>query len=222
MKYPIYEHFYAFQGEGNHMGIAAYFIRLYGCPLQCPWCDSAGTWHKDYVPEQISKLNENEIGELLQNHKFKFVVITGGEPAIFDLFAITGLKGIRFHLETSGAFKIKGNFDWITVSPKWDKMPLPENILLANELKIIVEDENSIQKWIDAIPEILNNQNIWLHPEWSQKNNPKVLNSISSWVKESEYNFRAGYQLHKLYKVDNLDTNSKPLTPLGGKIENGY
>lgn len=202
------------------MGRAAYFIRLYGCPLQCKWCDSAGTWHKDWVPNHIEKMDEVEIFRLFNNDN-GFVVLTGGEPAIFNLSPLTNyIKShsyIPIHLETSGAFPIKGEIDWITVSPKWSKLPLIENLKKANEIKIIVEDADSIRKWVEIIGET--NVPVWLHPEWSQRNNPEILDSISKYVKYRSGNFRAGYQLHKLYMVDSLDKNSKPVTPLGG-IEN--
>lgn len=226
MKYPIYEHFYAFQGEGIHTGLAAYFIRLYGCPLKCGWCDSAGTWHKDWNPNHIDKLESQELLELIKkNNKNGFIVLTGGEPSIFDLNplidCVKSELNIKFHIETSGAFHIKGNVDWITVSPKWDKLPLPENLDKADEIKIIVENQDSIQQWVEIIGKNLSIP-VWLHPEWSQRNNPEVLNSISGYIKRNGGNFRAGYQLHKLYKVDSLDMNSKPLIPLGGNKNNGY
>lgn len=221
MKYPIYEHFKAFQGEGIHMGKSAYFVRMYGCPLKCKWCDSAGTWHKDWVPDHIKKMDEPEIFKLF-NRENGFVVLTGGEPAIFNLRPLTDyIKShsyIPIHLETSGAFPISGDIDWITVSPKWSKLPLIENIKKASEIKIIVENPDSINKWIEIIGEP--NIPIWLHPEWSQRNNPEILDSISNYVKRYGGNLRAGYQLHKLYNVDSLDENSKPLIPLGGTKNN--
>lgn len=221
MKYPIYEHFKAFQGEGCHMGRAAYFIRLYGCPLQCKWCDSAGTWHKDWVPNRIEKMDEVEIFRLFNNDN-GFVVLTGGEPAIFNLLPLTDyIKShsyIPIHLETSGAFPIKGDIDWITVSPKWSKLPLVENLEKANEIKIIVENPDSVRDWVKIIGKL--NIPVWLHPEWSQRNNPEILDLISNYVKRYGGNFRAGYQLHKLYNVDLLDKNSKPLIPLGGTNNN--
>lgn len=226
MKYPIYEHFYAFQGEGIYMGSAAYFIRFYGCPLKCSWCDSAGTWHKDWVPSIIDRLEPPEILELIEkNNKNGFIVLTGGEPSIFDLDPLIDcLKSklnIKIHIETSGAFPISNNIDWITLSPKWSKLPLQENLKKANEIKIIVEDRDSIQKWMEVIGKNMGIP-VWLHPEWSQRNNIEVLNSISEYIKENGNNFRAGYQLHKLYKVDSLDINSKPLVPIGGNKNNEY
>jgi organic radical activating enzyme len=147
------------------------------------------------------------------------VVFTGGEPAIFDLTEVTNYikncSNIRTHIETSGAFDIKGRFDWITVSPKWNKLPIIKNIEIANEIKIIVEDEFSIEKWLNKIS-FSSKSLIWLHPEWSQRNNEKVLNIISNFVKKNGGQYRAGYQIHKLYNVDLLDVNSKPIIPLGG------
>lgn len=226
MKYPIYEYFYSFQGEGAHTGAAAYFIRFYGCPLKCSWCDSAGTWHKDWLPKHIHKLDSKDLLKIIKNNnKNGFIVLTGGEPSIFNLNPLINCVkselNIKFHIETSGAFVIKGGVDWITISPKWNQLPLSENLEKADELKIIVEDKDSIKKWVEIIginPSIP----VWLHPEWSQRNNPEVLNSISEYIKENGGNFRAGYQLHKLYKVDSLDVNSKPPIPLGGNKNNGY
>lgn len=226
MKYPISECFYAFQGEGIHSGSAAYFIRVYGCPLQCKWCDSAGTWHKSWAPDHIDRLEPLEIVELVKQHNKKgFIVLTGGEPSIFDLNPlITCIKAevdTKVHIETSGAFTIRGDVDWITVSPKWNRLPLPENIKKAHEIKIIVENKDSIEAWVEVIGNALTVP-IWLHPEWSQRHNPEVLDSISSYVKNHGGVFRAGWQLHKLYGVDLLDVNSKPPVPLGGDETYGY
>lgn len=223
MKYPIYEHFHSFQGEGDHCGKAAYFIRTYGCPLQCKWCDSAGTWHKNWVPNNIQKMNVQEIVNLTIE-KSGFIVITGGEPCVFNLEPLTNEfknVGKTVHLETSGAFQIKGSVDWLTVSPKWSKKPLEENVELANEIKLIVENKNSIELWLERL-KIQKNVSIWLHPEWSQRNNLEILNYISNFVKRNGSQFRAGWQLHKLYLADNLDENTKNNIPLGGEEKNGY
>lgn len=234
-KIPVHEKFYAFQGEGVHMGVSAYFIRTFGCPLACPWCDSAGTWHKDYVPKKVDRQDVYELAKTVDEISPSIVVITGGEPTIHktlpDLVeAIHGFGVYPVHLETSGAFSTEAKFDWITLSPKWSQVPLKEMLLRADELKIIVEHENSINEWMDRLLEIggeewmacRDSQPVWLHPEWSQRNNEKVLNSISEYVKASELDVRAGYQLHKLYQVDSLDAGSRELAPLGGDPERGY
>lgn len=209
-----------------HLGRSAYFIRLFGCPVHCPWCDSAGTWHPDYVPKDVERLSPRELAEAAETSGASFVVVTGGEPAIHDLSELTlalAEKGIGRHLETSGGFEIRGDFDWITLSPKWQKTALPENLQKASEFKLIVEDEDSIRKWIQSVgvyfvPEKV----VWLHPEWSQRGNTAVLESITNTVKDRGDPYRAGFQMHKLFKADLLDPNSRASAPLGGDEAKGY
>jgi 7-carboxy-7-deazaguanine synthase len=223
---PIYEYFYSWQGEGMHMGKAAFFIRTLGCPLQCSWCDSAGTWHPAYYPKKVQRFSVEVLTLKAKATACEFVVITGGEPAIHDLSLLTNMLkscALPSHIETSGAFPLKGDFDWITLSPKWSKLPLLENLQKANEIKIIVEEPNSIQKWMDCIGnQTTPGATIWLHPEWSQRTNPKVLNAISETVKAKGVPFRAGIQMHKYYKADEMDPNAVPMVPLGGNPKQGY
>ena len=207
------------------MGRAAFFIRTYGCPVHCPWCDSAGTWHKDWVPETIIRLPPDVLASSAKDTGASIAIITGGEPTVHDLTDLTtALKahGIEVHLETSGAFKLRGTVDWMTVSPKWYAKPTDENIISANELKIIVEEPDSIRRWWDVLAPNYNGCPVWLHPEWTQREDTRVLNAISEAVKAYPRRYRAGYQLHKLYNVDNLDSNSKPLIPIGGRRDLGF
>jgi organic radical activating enzyme len=229
MTLPIHEQFYTFQGEGVHSGRAAYFIRTFGCPVHCPWCDSAGTWHPDYIPKHITRLEPEALAREVAQTKAELTVITGGEPAIHDLGALTDALhavGQQTHLETSGAFPIRGSFDWITLSPKRWKLPLAENVARANEFKIIVDSVDAIPEYVDALTELgadLNEQNIvWLHPEWSQHSTPAVLDAITEWIKAHGAPYRAGWQLHKNYAADLMDRRSAPAAPLGGDPERGY
>ena len=221
---PIYERFFSWQGEGFHQGLSAYFIRTYGCPIKCSWCDSAGTWHSKFTPKRIKKIPVDELVIEAAKHEPNFVVITGGEPTIYNLNELTksfSQINIPIHLETSGAFKIRGHFNWITVSPKEDKLPLIDNINMANEIKIIVDEKDVIAKWIKIIPEITNVKYVWLHPEWSKRNDPQILNAITNYVKNYGAPFRAGYQIHKIFSADRADENTMPNVPLGGKINLG-
>ena len=61
--YPVYERFHSWQGEGTHLGKSAFFIRLHGCPVHCPWCDSAGTWHPDHKPENVERMNPDDLAD---------------------------------------------------------------------------------------------------------------------------------------------------------------
>jgi organic radical activating enzyme len=222
---PIYETFYAWQGEGVHMGRAAYFIRTFGCPVKCPWCDSAGTWHPDWVPDAIERISETDLADKVLATKAEFAVITGGEPAIHDLTAMTAelaFRNMPSHIETSGGFPIRGNFTWVTLSPKWAKPPLAENLARANEIKIIVESADSIERWWRSISEFIDHQVVWLHPEWSKRNDQSVLGAINEAVKGKGRPFRVGYQMHRLYNVDALDPGSRPNVPLGGNTLLGH
>lgn len=214
--YPVHETFYAWQGEGTHMGRAAFFIRLFGCPVHCPWCDSAGTWHPDFIPTKVDRLSPQDLVDKATAANGDFTVITGGEPAIHDLGPLTSLlkaAGQPVHIETSGAFPLSGEFDWITVSPKWQKAALPENLERANEWKLIIETPGCIERWESAIASHRKCQHVWLHPEWSKRSDPSVLNAISQWVKAHGSPFRAGLQAHKYYNVDQLDPNARPAQP---------
>ncbi|MCL4163753.1 UNVERIFIED_CONTAM: hypothetical protein GTU68_036863 [Idotea baltica] len=207
------------------MGRSAFFIRLFGCPVHCPWCDSAGTWHKDYTPKRVDRIGADILAERAKASGAEFVVITGGEPTVHDLSDLTRelrVRKISIHLETCGAFPIRGHIDWMTLSPKWQAVPLKENLKAASELKIIVEIESSIKDWIREIGSIDRTIPVWLHPEWSKRSNEEVLSSITEWVKVNGAPFRAGIQAHKFFKADLLDPDSRKATPLGGDLELGY
>ncbi|NCG08215.1 MAG: radical SAM protein [Verrucomicrobia bacterium] len=220
MALPIHEQFHSFQGEGFHAGRAAYFIRTYGCPVHCPWCDSAGTWHPDHKPETLERPEAEALARAAANSKAEFTVITGGEPAIHDLRTLTDAlhaHGQPVHLETSGAFPLQGDFDWITLSPKRWKLPLPENIARANEIKIIVDTPDAIEEYVAVMGEALRHTiPVWLHPEWSKRDDGAILTAITEWVKTKGAPFRAGGQWHKYYAADSLDPRSADPVPLGG------
>lgn len=225
MSYPVHEMFHSWQGEGEHSGKSAFFVRLFGCPVHCPWCDSAGTWHPDYIPKKVDRIEADAIADIAIAAKPDFVVITGGEPTIHDLGPLTAaLKavGLKCHLETSGSFEIKGDFDWITLSPKWLLAALPEALAKANEFKLIIEEENSAEKWIEALGESMGGRSVWLHPEWSKREDPRILRAITEFVKKNGAPFRAGLQAHKYYLADLLDPNSETSSPLGGNPKLGF
>ncbi len=165
------------------------------------------------MPPTVTRLSSTQLAESALTHQPDCVVITGGEPAIHDLAPLTSAlhaKNVPIHIETSGAFPLRGDFDWVTVSPKWQKKPLPECLQVANELKLIVEDTTSIERWMEVLGDPSAFPHIWLHPEWSKRNDSTVLATISNWVKTHHHPFRAGWQLHKNYNVDALDPRSHP------------
>lgn len=226
MSLPIHEQFHSFQGEGYHAGRAAYFIRTYGCPVHCPWCDSAGTWHPDHKPKSLERPEAEDLARAAADSKAEFTIITGGEPTIHDLQSLTNALhavGQRVHLETSGAFPLQGDFDWITLSPKRWQLPLPENILRADEVKIIVDTPEAIEEYTGLLKKVQLSHRIpiWLHPEWSKREDPELLNTITAWVKARGGPYRAGWQIHKHYAADSLDPRSADPVPLGGDPAQG-
>ncbi len=111
------EHFYTLQGEGFHTGRAAYFIRLGGCDVGCVWCDVKDSWDASRHPVMTT----DKIAALAAEHAARIAVITGGEPAMYDLSGLCDeLHKLNFsvHIETSGAYPLTGQLDWITLSPK--------------------------------------------------------------------------------------------------------
>lgn len=224
---PIHEQFYSFQGEGIHSGKAAYFIRTYGCPVHCPWCDSAGTWHPDYLPKKVTRCDPEALVTEARASQAEFVVVTGGEPTIHNLNPLVDAlheAGLEAHLETSGAFPIQGDFDWVTLSPKRWKLPREDNLAKADEFKIVVDSLNAIEEYSAIIAGIDDSRArpIWLHPEWSMREDRRTLNTITDWVKQRGAPYRAGWQLHKPYNADLMDPKSKKAAPLGGDPKKGY
>jgi 7-carboxy-7-deazaguanine synthase len=175
---PLMEEFYTIQGEGFHTGTAAYFIRIGGCDVGCHWCDVKESWNADLHPPTSSDL-------IIENAKkySKTVVITGGEPLMWDMDYITKNlqnKNIRTHIETSGAYKLSGSWDWICLSPKKTKLPLQEIYPEANELKMIIYNKNDF-KFAEVQASKVNEKcELYLQPEWSnrEKMTPQIVNYV--------------------------------------------
>jgi organic radical activating enzyme len=227
---PIHERFYSFQGEGVHLGRPAFFIRTFGCPLKCPWCDAAGTWHPKYIPDKIERISEEQLVKEAGETCCDFIVITGGEPIVHDLHLLVDLmhaSNQSVHLETSGYRMFPDIFDWVTLSPKRQNIPPPQSIALADELKLIIEQPSDVEWWLDTLRDQLGgnldpNVPIWLHPEWSRRNDKALLDGMVRWALSGSANLRVGWQLHKLYAADFLDNRTKPPVPLGGDLKKGY
>jgi organic radical activating enzyme len=175
-----HEVFHTFQGEGDLIGMPAFFLRTFGCPHHCPFCDAAGTWHPKYRPPQddLALYPDEKVCGLVAESKAPWCVITGGEPTIYDLRRLTSMlahEGVHVALETTGAWPIQGYFHHVTISPKRDKEPLEQNVRDADELKLIIQDAASAQYWLDKVNEwcclgLLGERHIplsvWLQPEW--------------------------------------------------------
>lgn len=194
---PIMEQFYTLQGEGKYAGHAAYFIRVAGCDVGCVWCDVKESWEVE--PSQWLTVN-NIVQQALQ-HPCRLVVITGGEPAMYDLTELTALlknNGFRVHIETSGAYPLTGELDWITVSPKKFKAPLPEVLAVAHELKVVVFHSSDF-KWAEQNAVLANEAcKLYLQTEWNKKDQFNVL--LIDYIK-SNPEWSLSVQTHKYLDI---------------------
>jgi len=199
VKFPIMEHFYTVQGEGAHTGKAAYFIRLGGCDVGCVWCDVKDSWDAEKHPQYTI----TEIVDFVKkNSKSNIVVITGGEPAMYDLTELTSaLKNEHYqiHIETSGAYELIGHFDWVTFSPKKFKVPVKSIYNQADELKVVVYNKSDFHWGKEHAVKVSNKCQLYLQPEWSKHEKMQTL--IFDFVKEYP-NWKISLQTHKFLGVD--------------------
>lgn len=190
------EHFYTIQGEGVHSGKAAYFLRLAGCDVGCVWCDVKESWNQGY-PIHSAK----EMANWAITAKANLVVVTGGEPLMHNCAALTDqLKnaGLELNIETSGAYPLTGNWDWICLSPKKFVKPLPEIYSKAHELKVIVFNKTDLKWAEEQAAHVSTNCQLLLQPEWSKEN--EMLPLIIDYVKQNP-KWKISLQTHKYMNI---------------------
>ncbi len=191
LELPLMEDFYTIQGEGFHTGKPAYFTRIGGCDVGCSWCDVKESWNAKLWP----LTDTDAIVERVAECPAKAVVVTGGEPLMYNLDYFCSelkIRGIKTYLETSGAHPLTGEWDWICLSPKKNSPPLQEIFEKANELKVIIQSKGDFE-WAEKNAGRVGEQcSLFLQPEWSVrdtmmepiveyvKNNPKWLVSLQS------------------------------------------
>ncbi|MCP9765278.1 4Fe-4S cluster-binding domain-containing protein [Lacihabitans soyangensis] len=191
------EAFYTLQGEGFHSGKAAYFIRLGGCDVGCVWCDVKDSWDANAHPKVA-------VEELLLNAKAnpgKLVVITGGEPLMYNLDNLTAVlqsENFKTNIETSGAHPLSGSWDWICFSPKKFKEPLPEFYEAAHELKIIVFNKSDFEFAEKHAEKVNQNCILFLQPEWDKRE--QMMPLIVDYIKENP-KWRMSIQTHKYLDI---------------------
>jgi organic radical activating enzyme len=191
------EKFFTIQGEGSYTGKAAYFIRIAGCDVGCVWCDVKESWERH-------EHQETSISELIEAAKASncnFVVITGGEPAMYDLTnLIAGLKteGIYCAIETSGCYPLKGAIDWYCFSPKKFKLPCEEAYNKADELKIVINHPSDFAWAEEHAKKVKEDCSLYLQAEWSKSD--KILPQIIDYIK-SNPRWRISLQTHKFMQI---------------------
>jgi len=191
------EAFYTLQGEGFHQGKAAYFIRLAGCDVGCHWCDVKESWEAGVHPV----VDIRRIADEAAAHPARIAVITGGEPTTYRLDPLTGAlksKGFKTHIETSGVHPLSGEWDWICLSPKKFKTPVPDIIPMADELKVVIYNKSDFE-WAESYAARVNGScQLYLQPEWSRAE--AMLPQIIHYVKENPQ-WRISLQTHKYMQI---------------------
>ncbi|WP_412986307.1 7-carboxy-7-deazaguanine synthase QueE [Pontimicrobium sp. IMCC45349] len=193
---PLMEEFYTIQGEGYYKGTAAYFVRIGGCDVGCHWCDVKESWDAElHPPTETSKIVENAA-------KYSdTVVVTGGEPLTWDMTRLTqGFKnkGLKVHIETSGAYKLTGEWDWICLSPKKLKLPTQEVYDNADELKVIVYNKSDLKFAEEQAAKVNKDCILYLQPEWSKRD--KVVPEIVDYVMANP-KWKVSLQTHKYLNI---------------------
>lgn len=213
----VNEIFETVQGEAAYTGTPAVFVRLQGCPVGCPWCDTKHTWDTNPQDEvgidamlqkagdspQWAAMTEEEIAEAVESHRANHVVVTGGEPALYDLTALSALlidRGFTFQVETSGTHRLAVDpRAWVTVSPKID-MPggfdvLPEMLERANEIKHPVGKQRHVDELVDLLGDRPRTV-VWLQP---LSQSPAATKTCTQQA--TERGWRISVQVHKYLGV---------------------
>lgn len=194
---PLVEEFYTLQGEGYHTGRAAYFIRIGGCDVGCSWCDSKQSWN----PELFPPVGVEEIVARASTFPAKAVVVTGGEPSLYPLdYLCDKLKEKRIDtfVETSGAYPLSGQWDWICLSPKRQQPPVDGIHMKADELKVIITSPNDFRWAEENAQKVKSTCHLFLQPEWSVYEH--IIPSIVSYIMQNPQ-WRISLQSHKFMHI---------------------
>ncbi len=193
---PLMEEFYTIQGEGYHKGTAAYFVRIGGCDVGCHWCDVKESWNAELHPPTVT--------ERIVDNAVKYsdiIVVTGGEPLTWDMTELTKRfkeKGVKTHIETSGAYELSGDWDWICLSPKKVKLPTASVCEKANELKVIVYNNSDFAFAEEQAAKVGEDCILYLQPEWSMRD--KMIPTIVDYVMKNPQ-WKISLQTHKYLNI---------------------
>lgn len=220
--YKINEVFETIQGEASYTGVPSIFLRLQGCPVGCSWCDTKQTWdinttylvsldktvEKKADSELWAEASAEQVVSLFKERGYlaKHVVITGGEPCMYDLVPLCEQlhdAGFSTQIETSGTFDIKvPKSTWVTVSPKINMRGgykvLADAMQRADEIKHPV----AMQKHVEELEALfietgVTPKLVYLQPI-SQKAKATKL-AIDTCMKK---NWRLSIQVHKYIGIN--------------------
>ena len=202
---PVMEQFYTLQGEGFHQGKAAYFIRLGGCDVGCVWCDVKDSWEENRHPrlavDEIVTTALSATGNATQSSENKIAVVTGGEPLMHQLDGLTRAlqaAGFKTHIEPSGAHPLSGKWDWVCLSPKKFKAPLPGILPVASELKVVIFNKSDFDWAEKYAAQVSPGCKLFLQPEWDKAE--QVTPLIVDYIKANPQ-WELSLQVHKYIQV---------------------
>jgi len=219
----INEMFETIQGEGSFTGIPSVFVRLQGCPVGCPWCDTKHTWslddalvttaheviNKPQEDEQFFTTDENGLLSLFNDEGYvaKHVVITGGEPCMYDLRPLTTYlhdNGYTTQIETSGTYEVLCDpRTYVTVSPKINMKGGMEVLIGALERANEIKHPIAMQKHIDELDALLKDvsslegKQVCLQPISQQKRATEL--AVKTCIAR---NWRLSLQTHKYIGIE--------------------
>ena len=194
---PIMESFLTIQGEGYHSGKPAFFIRTGGCDVGCSWCDVKESWEAENHPLQ----NISTLQKLSIENESEWVVLTGGEPAMYKLTPLVRkLQDINrsVAIETSGCYALDAPVDWYTFSPKKFKKPCSEAYEKADELKIVIYHKSDFRWALKHAAKVNSKCLLYIQPEWSKKE--ELIGAIVDFVKSNK-GWRISLQTHKFMNI---------------------
>lgn len=199
--YPVSETFPTIQGEGFYTGTPAYFIRLQGCPVGCPWCDTKYTW--PLTENTHPRMSAAELAQDVTDSGLDHVVITGGEPLVHDLADLIDAlleDGRTVQIETSGTYKLPPRRPGlhVTVSPKFD-MPgglpvLADALEYADEIKMPVGKMTDVDKLLEHVSP---SRRVYLQPLSQSKRATEVCVQAAQ-----RHNVNVSVQTHKFIGVE--------------------
>ena len=193
---PLMEAFYTIQGEGYYKGSAAFFVRIGGCDVGCHWCDVKESWDANLHPPTY-------IEEIVAQAKSyaDTVVVTGGEPLMWNMKPLTDAlqsAGMKTHIETSGAYPISGDWNWFCLSPKKNKRPIEAAYIKADELKMIVHNNDDLRFAEEQAMNVSSDCKLYLQPEWSKRE--RMIPLIVDYVMKNTQ-WKVTLQTHKYLNI---------------------
>ena len=221
--YPVNELFQSIQGEGYFTGVPAIFIRLQGCPVGCPWCDTRHTWvvdpaHKVNAEQVLNRSNQSASWASMSSseiiaaiarlgYQARHIVLTGGEPCLYDLRELSRVlieQGFRVQIETSGTQEIRADGScWVTLSPKVGMKGgftvLDSALERANEIKHPVAMEKHIHELEQLLARCHRGEGkiISLQPISQQPRATALAIEVCQ-----ERNWRLSVQMHKYLRIE--------------------